>query len=207
MSTESGFTSSVVKTIQSARALFARVPVLLEMVCVCMEHRCDLLSCPIKVILSFVQYMLEQGHVFSTLKIYLAAISKCHVAWNGVTLGAHLALMLRALSGTLFEPLSDVNLKLLSLKTALLLPLASVSRVGDLTALLVNPVCMQFAPWDIRVVLRRNPFYAPKVLTALFRPQVVDLPALDSPACSARLGDVQHCVQRLCCIRVLNRWR
>lgn len=58
----------------------------------------------------------------------------------------------------LFEPLSDIDLKLLSLKTALLLPLASVKHVGDFTALSVNPACMQVAPGDTRIILRPNPY-------------------------------------------------
>lgn len=148
--------------------------------------------------------MFEQGRSFSTLKVYLAAISACHTGWNGVTPGAHplasrflkgarrlrpprsvtvplwdLALVLRALATEPFEPLAEVSLKLLSLKTALLLALTSVKRVGDLTALSVNPSCLQFAAGDSKVVLHPNPFYQPKVLTSSYRSQVIELPALD----------------------------
>lgn len=94
--------------------------------------------------------------------------------WNFV-------LVLRALSSVPCKPLSDIDLKLLSLKTALLLALEPAKHVGDLTALSVNPACMQFAPWDTSVILRPNPFHLPKDLTSSFRSQVIDLPALDLP--------------------------
>ncbi len=56
--------------------------------------------------------------------------------------------------GPPFEPLQSSSLKELSLKTALLLTLASVKRVGDLQALSVNPVCLEFGPNDSNVVLK-----------------------------------------------------
>ncbi len=45
-----------------------------------------------------------------------------------------------------FEPLQSTNLRSLSLKTALLLALASVKRVGDLQALSISPACLEFGP-------------------------------------------------------------
>ncbi len=44
------------------------------------------------------------------------------------------------------------SLRALSLKTALLLALASVKRVGDLQTLSVNPACLEFGPKDSKVV-------------------------------------------------------
>lgn len=99
-----------------------------------------------------------------------------------------LVLVLKALSSVLFEPLLYIDLKLLSLKMALLLALTSVKREGDLTAFLVNPACIQFAPGDTTVILRPNCFYVPKGLTALIRSQVIVLPALDSPALQSEPG-------------------
>ncbi len=52
--------------------------------------------------------------------------------------------VLRVLEGPPFEPLQSSSLRVLSLKTALLLALASVKRVEDLQALSVNPVCLEF---------------------------------------------------------------
>ncbi len=50
-----------------------------------------------------------------------------------------LATILRALRGSTFEPLQSSSLRVLSLKTALLLALASVKQVRDLQAPLCQP--------------------------------------------------------------------
>ncbi len=52
--------------------------------------------------------------------------------------------ILRALKGPQFEQLQSTSLRAISLKTALLLALASVKRVGDLQALSFNPACLEF---------------------------------------------------------------
>ena len=59
-----------------------------------------------------------------------------------------LTLVLDALTSVPFEPLGDIRLNKLSLKTALLLALTSVKLVGTLTALSVNATCVQFAVGD-----------------------------------------------------------
>lgn len=66
-----------------------------------MEHkpRQDPFTCSIEALSSFLQHMLEQGHAFSTLKVNLAAISACHVGWNGATPGAN-PLATRFIKGT-----------------------------------------------------------------------------------------------------------
>ncbi len=70
------------------------------------------------------------------------------------------------------------NLRSLSLKTALLLALASVKRVGDLQALSISPACLEFGPNDSKVVLKPRHGYVPKVLSTPFRAQVITLSAL-----------------------------
>lgn len=37
----------------------------------------------------FLQELLDKGLSISTIKVYLAAVSTCHVGFDGVTLGAH----------------------------------------------------------------------------------------------------------------------
>ncbi len=86
--------------------------------------------------------------------------------------------ILRALKGTPFETLQSTSLRSLSFKTALLLALASVKRVGDLHALSVNPACLEFGPNDSKVVLKPRLGYVPKVLSTPFRAQVIVLSAL-----------------------------
>ncbi|KAL0152350.1 hypothetical protein M9458_052073 [Cirrhinus mrigala] len=87
-----------------------------------------------------------------------------------------LSVALQGLRGPPFEPLVSVELKFLSLKTALLTTLASIKRVGDLQAFSVNEACLEFGPADSHVVLR--PGCVPKVPTTPFRDQVVNLQAL-----------------------------
>ncbi len=83
--------------------------------------------------------------------------------------------ILRALKGPTFEPLQSSSFRVLSLKTALLLALASVKQTGDLQALSVNPVCLEFRSNDSKVVLKPRLGYVPKVLSTPFRAQVITL--------------------------------
>ncbi len=62
--------------------------------------------------------------------------------------------VLRALKSPPFEPLQSVDLRPLTVKTALLLALASVKRMGDLQVLSVSPSCLEFGPNDSKIVLR-----------------------------------------------------
>ncbi len=61
-------------------------------------------------------------------------------------------------------------------KTALLLALASIKRLGDLQALSVSASCLEFN--DCKIVLQPCSGYVPKVLTTPFRAQVISLLAL-----------------------------
>ncbi|KAL0154035.1 hypothetical protein M9458_050694 [Cirrhinus mrigala] len=85
-------------------------------------------------------------------QVYVAAITVYHDAVDGASLGKHqlivrvnpprphlvpswdLSVTLQGLREAPFEPLASVELKHLSLKTALLTALASIKRVGDLQA-------------------------------------------------------------------------
>ncbi|KAL0195560.1 hypothetical protein M9458_009132, partial [Cirrhinus mrigala] len=75
-------------------------------------------------------------------------------SWN-------LSLVLRALQQGPFEPLQSVKLKFLSMKTLLLLALASIKRVEDLHAFSVESY-QEFGPADSQVILRPWPGYMPK---------------------------------------------
>ncbi len=74
-----------------------------------------------------------------------------------------------------FEPLESAPEWILTLKVTLLLALTSLKRVGDLQALSVSEMCMDFAAGLVKVTLRPRPGYVPKVLSASFRSQVVTL--------------------------------
>ncbi|KAL0150698.1 hypothetical protein M9458_054002 [Cirrhinus mrigala] len=169
----------------------------------CASRGEDPQRCPIAVVLSFLQEKLERRLSPSTLKVYVAAIAAYHDAVDGASIGKHqlvvrflrgarrvnpprphlvpswdLSVALRGLRGPPFEPLVSVELKFLSLKTALLTALASIKRVGDLQAFSVNEACLEFGPADSHVDLRPRPGYVPKVPTTPFRDQVVNLQAL-----------------------------
>ncbi len=92
--------------------------------------------------------------------------------------------VLRALEGPLFEPLQSSSLRILSLKTTLLLALASVKRVGDLQALSVNLVFLEFGPNDSKVVLLPRLGYVPKMFSTQFRAQFITLSAFSPPTSS-----------------------
>ncbi len=106
------------------------------------------------VVLSFLQELLDKGRSHFTLKVFVAAIAAFHAPIAGQSVGRDnsvvhflkgarrlnpprpltvptwdLPTVLRALKGPPFEPLQSTDLRSLSLKTALLLALASVKRV------------------------------------------------------------------------------
>ncbi len=103
-----------------------------------------------------------------------------------------LTLVLGALASPPFEPLQSVGLRELSLKTALLLALASVKRMGDLQALSVNADCMQFGPGDCNVMLKPRLGYMPKSLLTPFRAQVVVLSAFPPEAVASSDAAPHH---------------
>ncbi len=109
-------------------------------------------------------FLLEKGCSPSTLKAYVAAIAASHVPiWSisgqeqpgcsflkgsrrlnppcPVTVPTwNLPTVLRALNSPPFELIQSVDLRPLTLKTALLLALASVKHMGDLQALQLAPL-------------------------------------------------------------------
>ena len=138
-------------------------------------------------VLSFLQEFLDKGMSFSTVKVNLAAVSACHIGVGGKTLGEHplvrrfmrganrarpvsrsmvppwdISLVLDALMRAPFEPLDSVDLKFLSLKTALLVALTTAKRVSDLQALSVSPDCTAFSADGLRVTVKPNPAFVPK---------------------------------------------
>ncbi|XDV35089.1 hypothetical protein PO909_005122 [Leuciscus waleckii] len=217
----------VLNTITSARAPSTRRVYALKwnlFVEWCSSRREDPRRCSIGSVLSFLQQGLERRLSPSTLKVHAAAISAYHDHIDGKTVGKHdlvvrflrgarrlnpprppsipswdLSLVLRALQDAPFEPLQSADLKLLSLKTLLLIALASIKRVGDLQAFSVDESCLEFGPGDNHVVLRPRPGYVPKVPTTPFRDQVVNLQALP-------LEEADPALALLCPVRALRMY-
>ncbi len=221
----SGLPPAVVETIIQARAPSTRQTYALKwslFATWCSSRREDPRRCTIGVVLSFLQERLERRLSPSTLKVYVAAIAAHHDAVDGRSLGKHdlivrfrkgarrmnpsrpplvpswdLPIVLAGLQRGPFEPLDSVELKFLSLKTALLTALTSIKRVGDLQAFSVSEECLVFGPVYSHVVLRPRPGYVPKVPTTPFCDQVVNLQALPSEEADPALA-------LLCPVRALR---
>ncbi len=203
----SGLPPAVVETIIQARDPSTRQTYALKwslFATWCSSCREDTRRCTIGVVFSFLQERLEHRLSPSTLKVYVAAIAAHHDAVDGRSLGKHdlivrflkgarrmnpsrsplvpswdLSIVLAGLQRGPFEPLDSVELKFLSLKTALLTALTSIKRVGDLQAFSVSEECLVFGPVYSHIVLRPRPG-DPKVPTTPLRDQVVNLQALSS---------------------------
>ncbi len=216
---------AVVETITQARAPSTRQAYALKWSLFanwCSSRREDPRRCTIGVVLSFLQERLERRLSPSTLKVYVAAIAAHHDAVDGRSLGKHdlivrflrgarrlnpsrpplmpswdLSIVLAGLQRGPCEPLDSVELRYLSVKTALLTALTSIKRVGDLQAFSVSEECLVFGPDYSHVVLRPRPGYVPKVPTTPFRDQVVNLQALPSEEADPALA-------LLCPVRALR---
>ncbi len=221
----SGLPPVVVETIIQARAPSTRQTYALKwslFATWCSSRREDPQRCTIGVVLSFLQERLERRLSPSTLKVYVAAIAAHHDAVDGRSLGKHdlivrflkgarrmnpsrpplvpswdLSIVLAGLQRGPFEPLDSVELKFLSLKTALLTVLTSIKRVGVFQAFSVSEEGLVFGPVYSHVVLRPWPGYVPKVPTTPFRDQVVNLQALPSEEADPALA-------LLCPVRALR---
>ncbi len=192
----------------------------------CHQAHIDPVVCTVLDVLSFLQYRLDSGSLPSTLKVYVAAIASFRSPQGGQSIGRNpmvvsflkgarrlhpprppsvppwdLEVVLRALSQPPFEPLSSVGLKELSLKTALLLALASAKRIGDLHAFSVDSDCIRFGPGDCSVTLRPRMGYVPKSLSTPFKIQTVSLSALSSESAASSEADAQTSV---CPVRALR---
>ncbi len=221
--------SRVIDTLTEARAPSTRRLYALKwgvFVKWCHQAHIDPVTCTVSDVLSFLQYRLDSGSLPSTLKVYVAAIAALRPPQGGQSIGRNamvvsflkgarrlhpprppsvppwdLEVVLRALSQPPFEPLTSVGLKELSLKTTLLLALASAKRIGDLHAFSVDSDCIRFGPGDCSVTLRPRMGYVPKSLSTPFKTQTVSLSALSSESTASREADAQTSV---CPVRALR---
>ncbi len=192
----------------------------------CSQAHIDPATCTVSDVLGFLQYRLDSGLLPSTLKVYVAAITAFRSPQSGQSFGKtalvvsflkgarrlhpprppsvppwDLEVVLRALSQPPFEPLTSVGLKELSLKTTLLLALASSKRIGDVHAFSVDSNCIRFGPGDCSVTLRPRLGYVPKSLSTPFRTQTVSLSALSTESSPSRSANAQTAV---CPVRALR---
>ncbi len=141
----------------------------------CQDRDLDPVTSDVSVVLSFLLEMLDKQHSSSTIKVYTAVIAAFHAPILGRLVGRDSVVTQFLRGARRMNPPRPRTV--LSLKIALLLALASVKRVGDLQALSVNPVCLEFGPNDFKVVLKPRLGYVSKVLLTPFRAQVITLTA------------------------------
>ncbi len=171
----------------------------------CFARAIDPVNCPVGPVLEFLQERLTTGADATTLRVYVAAIA-ARRELDEVPLGRHqmvstfmhgvrrlrpvrpmavpswdLSVVLEGLVAAPFEPLESASERILTLKFTLLLVFTSLKRVGDLQALSVSEMCMDFAPGLVKVTLRPRPGYIPKVLSTSYRSQVVTLHSFHPP--------------------------
>ncbi len=177
--------------------------------------------------LEFVQARLSAGLTHSSLKVYVAAILAYHTSLGGQSVGRHplvtrflcgalrlrppvrsrippwdLAVVLEALCRPPFEPIEEISDRHLTLKTAFLLAITSLKRVGDLQALSVAPTHLEFVPGMAKAFLYPRAGYVPKVPSVM--PQPVVLQAFSPPP--FREPDQQK-LNYVCPVRALDTYR
>lgn len=125
---------------------------------------------PVAVILAFLHDTVDKGKAFSAVKVYLAAISAFHVGFDGKPVWQHplvcrfmrrgrhnlqvykplaaswdLPTALDAISTPPFEPLEQLDLKMVALQTVLLLSLGSAKGMSEIHTLSVHKTCTRFS--------------------------------------------------------------
>ena len=222
-----GLPQGVIDTIQSARARNTRTAY--DNRWCAFEKWCGAegvvpFQAPVDAILRFLQTLVDKKLSYSTVKVYMAAISACHVGFEAGTAWKHplisrfmkgalrilqvprsmvpawdLAFVLDSLSGPPFEPLSEVDLRFLSLKTALLVAMVTAKRVSDIHAFSVSEECTRFSPDGTRVTLVTNLAFVPKNQLRTCVP--VDLMEFSPPPFASAEEERKH---SLCPVRALR---
>ncbi len=197
-----GLSANVVETILSARAPSTRRSYAFKWHIFknwCKAHHVDPVHCQVVSVLEFLQEKLSSGTCPGTLKVYVAAISACHVMIDGVSVGKcplvarfiqgatwirsptratvpswDLAIVLEGLVCTPFEPLESVPVRFLTLKMFSLMAITYLKRIGDLQALSISPSSLDFAPGLVKVILHPHPNYLLKVPFSTMNPVVLE---------------------------------
>lgn len=193
----------------------------------CHHKGADPVTCPVALVLDFLQSLLDAGRAASTLRGYTAAISTFHDTLGGLSVGKHpivsqflkganrlrpgrslrapswdLPLVLRSLATAPYEPLEQSDFKFLSHKTAFLLAICSAKRVSELHALSVSSECLRWRAEYAGVSLWPNPFFLPKVVSPQTVNQAIEMETFQ-PDPSCQEGAALH---TLCPVRALKAY-
>lgn len=160
-------------------------------------------SCSIAKVLDFLQAGLDKGLRPATLRVHIAALSsflhkrlaldpwvirfirgaeRVHPSVRIRVPPWNLSLVLEALTKPPFEPIEDIPIKFLSLKTAFLVAITTARRIGEISALVISPPYTTIL--DDRIILRPDPAFVPKVVSAFHRDQEIILPSFCEAASS-----------------------
>ena len=180
-------------------------------------------------VLKYVQSKLARKQSLATIRGAIYAIPACHEGFNDKPLSHHanvarflqgakcktfkpkhlfpalqLEVVLDAFCGPPFEPIETVELKFLTLKTAMLVAITSAQRVSELQALSIveDEGCWRLLMGGKRLSLTTNPAFAPKTLRSSGRS--VDLNAFHPPPHDC---DREKWLNCLCLVRALMEYR
>ncbi len=197
----------------------------------CQTMEIDPFSCLVDSILSFLQFLLETGVTESTLRGYVASISDQHLrhdGYGGNTVGFQPLIrrylkgdrrlcpsqtrlipswdpvvVLKALTEPPFEPLDEIGMEFLILKTAFLLAVSSVKRVSEMHAFSVLPACLRLGEEGSSISLLPNPSFLPKVLPRSFVSRLLVLNPFHPPPHNSAESARLHLI---CPVRALRRY-
>ncbi len=192
----------------------------------CIDRDEDPVHCSVPTVLDFLQSLLDEGRSYSTLKVYVAAISCGHVRVDNCSVGRHglvslflkgaqrlrppramrvptwdLPLVLDALCRPPFEPVAQAELKWVTWKAAFLLAVSSAKRVSELHALSVSDSCLRWHPDGSGVTLWPNTAFLSKVLSHAHLNQPIRLARFD-PSPEEQGGEPEL----LCPVRILRAY-
>ena len=146
----------------------------------CAKIPCDPTSASLGVVADFLISLFDKGLALATLRSYRSVIASCHRGFrdgSSVTNSPFLTRLLRSfflkrppsktllpawslpavlivLASAPFEPLHKASLRLLTLKTAFLVAIASGHRVSSLQALCVDPGHLRWEASGVRLIPR-----------------------------------------------------
>lgn len=162
----------------------------------CGESRFSLEQPNISLILDFLQDGLDLGLSPNTLRVQVSALSALYdtslsqVTWVSRFLNAadrlrpriknlcppwNLNWVLNALTAAPFEPLAEIPIRLLTLKTIFLVAITSARRVSELQALSIQDPFLVVQ--EDKLVFRLDPSFLPKVVSQFHRSQDIIVPS------------------------------
>jgi integrase len=189
----------------------------------CEEKGLEPLSATLPEVANFLEFLFKERKLKpTTITVYRAAISSVHKGWRGFSVGESpelsrliknffqerpsrksllpswsLPLVLAKLTQHPFEPLEQCSPRLLTMKTALLIALASGRRVGDLHALSIEEGNLRWEPYGVRLIPRLN--YLAKNESMVRRAKPIFIPSFSVYATEGE--DL-----KLCPVRALKRY-